>query len=85
MDKNDIKTFLKQTENVVKELGSKAGDLARALEKDAFFLNGEQSYSRRLWDNALFRQNSRNKAILNRLNHLVCFWSLSFLGNKSFL
>lgn len=37
MDKLDIKKFLKQTEKIVKDLGSKAGNLAKTLEKDASY------------------------------------------------
>lgn len=37
MEKNDLKDFLKQTEKMVKELGVKAGDLAKAVEKDATY------------------------------------------------
>ncbi len=35
--KDDIRSFLKQTEKVVKDLGSKAGELAKAIEKDASY------------------------------------------------
>ena len=37
MDKNDLKSFLKQTEKVIKDLGLKAGELAKAVEKDASY------------------------------------------------
>ena len=37
MDKKDLKVFLKQTEKIVKDLGAKAGDLAKAVEKDATY------------------------------------------------
>ncbi len=37
MDKNDIKSFLRQTEKMVKEVGAKAGELAKAVEKDATY------------------------------------------------
>lgn len=35
--RDDVRNFLKQTEKIVKELGSKAGDLAKAIEKDAAY------------------------------------------------
>lgn len=35
--KDDIKSFLKQTEKIVKELGAKAGELGKAIEKDASY------------------------------------------------
>ena len=37
MDKNDIKNFLMQTEKMVKEVGAKASELAKAVEKDATY------------------------------------------------
>ncbi len=35
--KDDIRSFLKQTEKVVKDLGFKAGELAKTIEKDASY------------------------------------------------
>lgn len=37
MEKDEVKSFLKQTEKIVKDLGSKAGDLLKAVEKDASY------------------------------------------------
>ena len=37
MDKEDVRNLLKQTEKVVKDVGAKAGELAKALEKDAAY------------------------------------------------
>jgi hypothetical protein len=62
MDKNDIKNFLKQTEKIVKELGSKAGELAKAVEKDAQI--GTKAGMVRVEQLAL--ENDRNK-LLNQL------------------
>ncbi|MBN2407267.1 MAG: hypothetical protein JXJ19_06180 [Elusimicrobia bacterium] len=35
--KMDIKKFLRQTERIVKDVGAKAGEVAKALEKDAAY------------------------------------------------
>jgi hypothetical protein len=33
--RDDVKKFLKQTEKMIKEVGAKAGEIAKAVEKDA--------------------------------------------------
>jgi hypothetical protein len=35
--RDDVKDFLKQTEKIIKDLGSKAGEIAKAVEKDASY------------------------------------------------
>lgn len=59
MDKNDIRSFLKQTEKIVKDLGIKAGDLAKAVEKDAAY--GTKAGIIKVEQLAL--ENDRNKLI----------------------
>ena len=62
MDKDDIKDFLKQTEKIVKDLGVKAGKLAKAVEKDAQI--GTKAGMVKVEELAL--ENDRNK-LLNQL------------------
>ena len=57
--KDDVKNFLKQTEKIVKELGSKAGDLAKAIEKDTAY--GTKTGMIRVEQLAL--ENEKNKLI----------------------
>jgi len=60
--KADIKDFLKQTEKIVKDLGTKAGKLAKAVEKDATI--GTKAGMIKVEQLAL--ENDRNK-LLNQL------------------